>query len=341
MINMKKLIYAISLATSIVGLSKGSYNYVYLQSKSQNGPSCGYYALANAHAVQQLFNENKAINADSIGRLTEQTLTTFFAPFYQGLFDQLSNEEKKQYGSMLAYAEANTDLLNSEETFSLETSKHHFFDMLSNDYNKLDNTYAIQYVPKEREKDHVFIAASNNTDMYGTALQNITAINKKIVHFLYNLGSDNSGHWVYIGVVKQPNQHPYILHLNSTNNNSYETSQEFRTVVQHIMNCIEHKQPLINKNHVRTTSKTEVNEDAQLAQAIQASLQDEALAAKRRLDLQEENDRMYAKQLQEQEDFVFAQKLEQENNDVTYARQLQEQEDHDYALALALSEEYN
>lgn len=327
---------------SLTGLTNASYNYFYMQSKSQKGATCGYYALANAHAVQQLFNEGTKINGENIGLLTEQTLNNFFAPFYQGLFDQLSSEEKKKYGSMLAYAEANTDLLNSEKTFSYETYKHHFFDMLANNHNKLDNAYAIQYVSKEREKDQLFIVASNNADICGRALQNITAVDKKIVHFLYNIGSDNSGHWVYIGVVKQPNQNPYIIHLNSTNNNSYETSQEFRTVIQHIVNCIEHKQPLMNERQINNKSvqtQAQLNNDAQLRQAIQNSLQDEMLAVKRR---QEENDHMYAKQLQEQEDFTFAQKLQKEENErFISSRSIHEQIDRDYALALALSEEYN
>ncbi|HTM05692.1 MAG TPA: hypothetical protein VL201_00465 [Patescibacteria group bacterium] len=341
---MIKNIYTIALCLSIAEFTHASYNYFYMQSKKQNGATCGYYALANAHAVQQLFNENKEISPDTIGRLTEQTVTNFFAPFFESEFNQLSDKEKKQYGSMLAYAESKADLLDFDHTVSRETAQCNFFTMMNNGRNTLDNAYAIQYVPKEREKNHIFIVGSNNADIYGCALQNINEVDKKIVHFLYNLGSDKSGHWVYIGVIKQPNQNPYILHLNSTNNNSYETSQEFKTIVQQIDNCMEYKQSLMSKNSVRQNSQKDIKEDenAQLAQAMQMSLHDEEIAKKIR---QEETDCMYAKQLQEKEDFMYAQRLqkleETKNKDLAYAKKVQEQQDYDYALALSLSEGYN
>lgn len=333
---MKTFINILALTLSMIGFVNASYNYQYIASKSQKGATCGYYALANAHAVQQLFNENKAINAKNIESLTEQTLTNYFTPFFEEEFNQLPDEFKKQYGTVLGYAEIQADLLDFDKTVLRETVDCQFFTMLSNNQNKLNDAYAIQYVSQERSKNPLFIVGSNNADVYGAALQNIKHANKKIVHFLYNLGSDKSGHWVYIGVIKQANQRPYIVHLNSTNTNSYETSQEFRLILQHIINCIDNGQLLMNQD---AHAQGQTQEDRDLEKAIQASLQDQQSSAR---NMQEEQDHAYAKQLQEKEDLQYAQRLqEQENKDFVYAKQLQEQEDSDYAFALALAQEDN
>lgn len=320
------------------------YRYQYIPSASQNAASCGYYALANAAAVQQLFNEKQAINEHNIKQIAIQELTEHFTPFFKDEYDNLTPDQKAQI-SFLSYAEHQTPLLSTLDTLLLDESgpRSTFFTLFKNEHNELQNAYAIQCI---NEKDNLIrIVDCLNNDRTGLALSRIKNEDRSIIHILYNLGSDNSGHWVYIGIIKQPGQEPYIIHLNSTNNDSYERSTEFKLVVDHIQKCIHDQKALVTEKQEEAI-KTE--DDINLAQAIANSLQDAENIKMKQNAVSDEDNLKYALKIQSEEDSLYCQALQTKEEDSLYAfnlnkeeEELQRLEDYDFALALALAEEDN
>lgn len=330
-------IVAASLLT-LVKAQETTYNYSFIHSLDQKAAGCGYYALANAHAVQQLFNQGQAINEANIKQLAEELLVSHFTPFYKGMYDNLSVEEKRRYdNNFLHYAESNSDLLATDNAYSEETNNSTFFTMLSNEHNRLENAYAIQYIGNTNQPNIIRIIECLNNDTNGNFIANINNTERSITHFLYNLGSYEGGHWVYVGIVKEPGKIPYIIHLNSTNNDSLQTSNEFKDVIQHLINCMRQQKPLITDNEQPPVHN---QEQINIENAIKESLK-----------ILEESDFTFAQKLQEADDLQFAKKLQEEEciNDAAIAFALTEEkdqdnqiaEDADFAYALSLADEDN
>lgn len=342
---LRTFLSLITMGSCTLVHAQETYKYYFIQSIEQHALGCGYYALANAHAVQQLFNEGKEINEANIKKLAKESLLKHFTDFYKNMYDELSVEAKNNYDNdFLKYAESQTDLLSNEASFSYEDNRSTFFTILSNEHNKLENAYAIQYIGDQNQPNIIRIAECVHNDTNGSFIGTIKNQEKAIIHFLYNLGSYESGHWVYVGVIKEPGKLPYIIHLNSKNNDSFYTSTEFKVVIQHVVDCIHNQTPLVIDNeqiHALSPEAIKAQEQIDIEKAIKESL--------------EENELKLAQKLQEEEDFAYSKMIsEQEENDysndasIALALALEEEEknkqiaeDADFAYALSLADEYD
>ncbi|RTL06638.1 hypothetical protein EKK58_04900 [Candidatus Dependentiae bacterium] len=339
---MKKLLLSTFLALlAISNFIVVNAQYHFIPSLNQSAAGCGYFALANAHAVQQLFNEGKAINEENIKALAYESLVNHYKPFYEDLYNSLSTEEKKQFDNdFLKYAESQPDLLTTEDAYSLQNGESTFFTMLSNEHNQLKNAYAIECIADQKQPNIIRITECLQNDTYGDFIGTIKNQERAIIHFLYNLGSYNSGHWVYVGVIKEQGSMPYIIHLNSTNNNSFYTSEDFKLVIKHIVNCIGNQKPLLIPTDNQPDA-IQTQEQIDIEKAIKASLEESDAQ-----QMQNEEDVIYKKQMAEQEaaDLQLAQKL-QEQDDFAYSTIIAQREENDCTsdatIALALEQEEN
>jgi hypothetical protein len=308
-----------------------------LHSLSQkSGTTCGYYALANAHAIQKLFQRNSPLTEQNIQKEAESILATHFSSFYSPLYDMLSSSEKRSVGSLRQYAEDNTDLLDLRDTFETDRSQTTIFNLFGLAHNKLENAYIVHSL-KNKLDCPLHIAASIHHDPEGSALINIGQENRKLVHFIYHMGSYNSGHWVYIGVVKEKNKEPYIVHLNSTNA-PISSSRDAQTIIAHLTKCIHYNDPLMKKDSDEIIAQRLQQEeylahqlgkkDIQFNTIEQQTHEQEALDAQLARTLQEEEDALYAQRLQDSFDRDERVKQEQrKQSDEQFARRLQTEYD--------------
>jgi hypothetical protein len=171
----------------------------HLQARAQKGgTSCGYNTIINAEVIENITKATQVPNAETIQKATQELLSKI--PEF--LEQEMSLPMLETIGT---FSETNDPEQEKRNAVHFATLR-----------KLLDNTYFITYSP-----DTIIQPAgtSVNTPLgdLDNALAQIKNVPTVTLHFPTLIGSEESGHWVYIGVIKEANQLPYIILLDSCN----------------------------------------------------------------------------------------------------------------------------
>ncbi|QQR53393.1 hypothetical protein IPG37_02955 [bacterium] len=248
--------------------------------KQLSGTTCGYYALAHAQAMQNLFMQKKLINENTVKKETERILKSTF-----GLNGDKAFEESIE---MLDAADF-VDIKKLDQNNNLKTRIFSLFD----ENNRLKNSYLIEH----KETNPFFIIDSSEVDNDGYALLDIKKKDdRRLVNFICNIGGNKGGHFVYIGVLKEKNKDSYIIYIDSIDRKgSTFRSEPVEAMLNVIQNAIEKNIVLVEavnfkeptnrqevdtsvvqkeQNHLEPITKEE--EEAQFQEGIKQSLEQQA-----------------------------------------------------------------
>lgn len=173
---------------------KAIYHLKALSQKS--GTSCGYHTILNAQAIEKIVTAKQTPNAQDIQAATKELLKI------EGFLDE---ESLKMFE------------LGQEQAF------------FSKIKSQLQNTYFIKY--NTYNTDDVIslaeVATHNPLGLFYEALSKIKTVGYPLtVHLPFFLGNSKSGHWVYIGIIKEINKKPYLVYLDSCNSRIMEGSPQ-------------------------------------------------------------------------------------------------------------------
>lgn len=248
--------------------------------KQLSGTTCGYYALAHAQAIQNLFMQKKLINENTVKEETERILKSTFGLNGDAVFEE------------------SIEMLNAEDFVNLErldgnnNLKSRVFSLFD-EKNSLKNSYLIEH----KQENPFFIIDSSEIDNDGYALLDIKKKDdRRLVNFICNIGGNKSGHFVYIGVLKEQNKAPYIIYIDSIDlKGSTFRSEPVEAMLNVIQNAIENnivlteavnfKEPtnrqevdkaVVQKESSQLEPMSKEEEEAQFQEAVKQSLEEQA-----------------------------------------------------------------
>lgn len=165
---------------------------VQLESAPQTGVRCGFYAVLNAQSIQNSIDDTTVIfDADEIATRTQSLI-----------FDQ--ETVIKTYEATISDRATKEDVANVAE----DTELFEFATALGL-YND--------------RKEQTFFIGSINTykfggDIFDRSLDFIKE-NRGAIHLITHIGNIQNGHFVYIGIINTGSHAPFMLILDSLNNN--------------------------------------------------------------------------------------------------------------------------
>ena len=166
---------------------------VQLESAYQTGVRCGFYAVLNAQSIQNSIDDGTVIfDADEIKARTQSLILDQEAAI-QSYEATISDRSKKEGVANVAEA---TELFEFGTALGL--------------YN-------------EKDRDQTFFIGSINTyrfggDIFDKSLDFIQK-NRGAIHLITHIGNIQNGHFVYIGIINTGSHVPFMLILDSLNNN--------------------------------------------------------------------------------------------------------------------------
>lgn len=178
---------------------------VQLEARPQKGgTSCGYNAIFNAHAIQEIFDSSDQ---------------TFDADFIKALTDSLFEQHHKGVDECaLAMLETISDTHDITEA---DRNILHKIDLLGT-----PNSYIIHSTGTNIKPGG---ALRNKDPEWKNALENIKK-RDGVCHVICHIGPEGGGHWVYIGIIKVAHQPVFILYLDSMNGLLINNSAAFGAV---------------------------------------------------------------------------------------------------------------
>ncbi len=195
-------------------LAKGYYDLpqslqakriIHLPANVQQNATCGYHTLINARAVETLVAEGKEITAANIIEKNKKMVTQY-------------KIETSRLGLM-------QDNKISEWTTKLNLPHVYITKAIKSQTQIIsDATYKnlkIRDIPLFRNQIQELL----------------TSQEPMALHLACHTGTHGSGHWTYIGIIKEKDKQPRLIHLNSTRS-TLENYKEMVALIEHIYTFI-------------------------------------------------------------------------------------------------------
>lgn len=175
------------------------------------GTSCGYHTILNAKALEDIIFAKQQPSLDTITKARNELLKI------EGLADIM----KKESSLPMLQTTSEKRITNSQEkpsTKQLSVEKDQNIISFGELVRLLKNTYFITYSADSIIKPAGSSIHTPAGDIY-TAIKNIwnSPEQPAVIHLPLLIGKETSGHWVYIGIVKNHGEKPYIVYLDSCN----------------------------------------------------------------------------------------------------------------------------
>lgn len=166
---------------------------VQLESAHQTGVRCGFYAVLNALSIQKIIDDTTVIfDANDIKARTQSLI----------LDQEAAIQSYESIISDRAKTEGVANVAEDTELFEFGTAL------------KLYN---------DKRADQFFFIGSINTYRFGGDIfdRSLNFINKNrgAIHLITHIGNIQNGHFVYIGIINTGSHAPFMLILDSLNNN--------------------------------------------------------------------------------------------------------------------------
>lgn len=191
-----------------------NYAFCSLPSELQKGPSCGWYQIFNAKAIQTLVQRQEPFTAAAIRSYVVNQLIPFVkdnadvfkAQFNADTFKGLTWKEKRQLASYIGvtnHYDVAMDMIEETKEDIVFVSKDRFPEL------------AYQIAVPDLGKN-LYLVPNDNIPLF---LKIIKEKPEPIVHILLSVPTDleHTKHAVLLTIIKRENQKPLLLYLNSTN----------------------------------------------------------------------------------------------------------------------------